>query len=392
MRILYVIYSMNPVMGGLPKCAASLAAAMTEHAGNVALLYYAGADQEARIQAAYGALPGFPAVQKIALPPPALGEYLFSRAALRAVRGFAPDVVHTHGLWEPLLRNSQAWAGAHRVPCVIMPHSMLHPWQNRRRRLAKWILQHGLGWRRHWQKAAFWQALTPSERGDLEAQAVAGRIEVVPNGIFPGELPPASAPAAFAVRFPSLAGRPYLLSMARLDPQKAPDVLLEAFALCAHELSDHCLVFAGPDYGMEASLRKRASALGLQSRVVFTGELVGPAKWEALDGAAVFCLPSRAEGFSMALAEAAARGLPMIVSPECGLEDFERAGAVKVASVDPPSLARALVDVAGNSWQAARMGVAAKSHLMERYTWPVVSKRLFDLYRQLPVVQMEPRT
>ena len=38
MRILYVIHSMNPGMGGLPKCAASMAAAMTDHVGTVALL------------------------------------------------------------------------------------------------------------------------------------------------------------------------------------------------------------------------------------------------------------------------------------------------------------------------------------------------------------------
>ena len=38
---------------------------------------------------------------------------------------------------------------------------------------------------------------------------------------------------------------------------KGPDVLLEAFALCAHELGGHCLVPAGPDYGMEASAPTR---------------------------------------------------------------------------------------------------------------------------------------
>lgn len=383
MRVLHVIQSLDPDMGGLPKTAAALPAALAGAGAEAGLLHYSNPAQEERIQAAYGAFPGFATVRRLAILDPAPAEWAFNRQAIRLAAEFKPDVIHTHGIWEPLLRNVHAWARRAGVPYVILPQSMLHPWQNQNRRLAKAILKGPLGWRALWRQAGCWQALTGEERGHLLTQGVAARVEIIPNGIFPGELEPAPPAGAFHRRFPALGGRPYLLSLARLHPQKSPDVLLEAFALAAERLPGHALVLAGPDYGMRAALERRVTELGLGDRVLLPGSLGGDAKREALHGAALFCLPSQAEGFSLALVEAGACGLPLVISPGCLFDELVQAGAAVCSEVRVAPLADALVAVAADPARAAAMGAAARALVASRYTWPSLAERLLALYRSL---------
>jgi glycosyltransferase involved in cell wall biosynthesis len=73
----------------------------------------------------------------------------------------------------------------------------------------------------------------------------------------------------------------------------------------------------------------------LESRVhLLPGGLWGEAKWQALRDAACFALPSRTENFGIAVAEAAAAGLPVVVSDRCGVAEYLSPGATIVV---PPS-------------------------------------------------------
>ena len=384
MRVLHVIHSLDPDMGGLPKVAAALPAAQAEAGAETALLHYSSPSQESAVESAYGSFPGFSRVRRLALLDPSPAERLFNRQALRLARAFQPDVVHTHGVWEPLLRNTLVQARRDGVRSVVQPHSMLHPWHNRHRRLAKGVLKGPLGWRRAWAGATFWQALTREEHGYLTDQGVNARIEIVPNGLFAKEVHGAPNPEAFAAVLPERKGRPYLLFLARLAAQKAPEVLLEAFARVAPRLPELCLVLAGPDYGLADALRSRAHALGLRDRVFLPGSLRGEAKRAAVAGCLAFCLPSRSEGFSMALLEAAAEGVPLLISPECCFSEMAEAGGAVIAPSEPTLLADALLNLASNPDHAASMGRAARARVLTHYAWPGIATRLLTLYDRKP--------
>jgi glycosyltransferase involved in cell wall biosynthesis len=72
---------------------------------------------------------------------------------------------------------------------------------------------------------------------------------------------------------------------------------------------------AGPDQaGMRASLEAQAGALGVADRITWTGMLQGDLKWGALRAADVFALPSHQENFGIAVVEALAVGLPVLIS------------------------------------------------------------------------------
>lgn len=102
-----------------------------------------------------------------------------------------------------------------------------------------------------------------------------------------------------------------VLFLARLVPQKAPDILIEAFASFARTAPDWTLHVAG-DGPMAEELRKRTSVLGLNDRVVFHGLVTDTAPLFAM--CRIFVLPSRFEGTPNALLEAMASRLPCIVS------------------------------------------------------------------------------
>jgi glycosyltransferase involved in cell wall biosynthesis len=103
-------------------------------------------------------------------------------------------------------------------------------------------------------------------------------------------------------------GRPYVVTVGRLEFQKGHDLLLKAFADAG---AGHDLVIVGRG-SLEAELRRQAGALGVADRVTFVGFEDNPWAWVA--GAKLFVLPSRWEGFPTALVEALALGAPALVT------------------------------------------------------------------------------
>jgi glycosyltransferase involved in cell wall biosynthesis len=108
--------------------------------------------------------------------------------------------------------------------------------------------------------------------------------------------------------------RPLIGFVGRLDHQKAPDDLLEVFALVASEVPEAHFVIVG-DGPMRADLESRrlAGDGALAQRLSFVGEQ--PGTW-AMSGFDVFTLPSRYEGFPYVLIEAAHLGVPIVTTAE----------------------------------------------------------------------------
>jgi GalNAc-alpha-(1->4)-GalNAc-alpha-(1->3)-diNAcBac-PP-undecaprenol alpha-1,4-N-acetyl-D-galactosaminyltransferase len=133
---------------------------------------------------------------------------------------------------------------------------------------------------------------------------------------------------------------PVVLTVARLAPEKAPDVLLDAFALCAKEFGPSRLALVGQGQ-MEAALRLQAARLGIAERIDWYGVVRDPLPH--YDAARVFVLASRIEGTPNALLEAMGCGVPVIVSDGTPgpLEVVEHGVTGLVVPVDD---ARALAD------------------------------------------------
>jgi len=115
---------------------------------------------------------------------------------------------------------------------------------------------------------------------------------------------------------------------------------------------------------------------------------VGPVrdekKWQTFAQADVFGLASYSENFGIAVLEAMACGLPVVVTPEVGLAaTVAESGAGLVADGDPETFGRAIASLLADTDLRRRMGAAGRKVALERFSWASVAERMEDLYERL---------
>lgn len=222
-------------------------------------------------------------------------------------------------------------------------------------------------------------ALTEAEVESYRALGVDTPCRIVPNGIDAAAYRTGPSPA-----FGGVPGdRQVILFLGRLHEIKGGDLLLDAFIRVAAAHPKAVLVMAGPDEGLlQDSYRARLEQAGLSGRTLFPGMLTGGAKLDWLARADLFCLPSRAEGFSMAVLEAMASGTPVMLSPGC---HFPRAAQVGAGWVVPRTVAdwaRALDRVLSDPARLADAGARARDLVEREFAWPGIVARMEAVYRE----------
>jgi poly(glycerol-phosphate) alpha-glucosyltransferase len=195
---------------------------------------------------------------------------------------------------------------------------------------------------------------------------------------------PGDGGRAFRAAFPWVEGRRVLLFLGRVHPKKGLAHLVDAWAAVARDrpgLREWILAVAGPDQlGHAAEIAARAAARGVAEDVRLVGPVHGASKESALAAASAFVLPSFSEGFSMAVLEAMAARLPVLVTRQCNL-DVEAFGGGLLAEPDAASVARqlhALLDLSDADRRA--MGERGRREVEARYTWPRVARDLAGAY------------
>ncbi|HEX5048489.1 MAG TPA: glycosyltransferase family 4 protein [Gammaproteobacteria bacterium] len=163
----------------------------------------------------------------------------------------------------------------------------------------------------------------------------------------------------------------HLLCVATLTQRKGHAVLFDALA----ELRDRRwhLVCAGSitrDPETTAALERQILRLSLGNRISLLGDVDHETLERYYERADLFVLPSYLEGFGMALAEAVARGVP-VVSTRAGAipETVPAAASVLVAPGDSRALAKALAPLLDDSAELAALAAHARSAAASMPTW-----------------------
>jgi glycosyltransferase involved in cell wall biosynthesis len=143
------------------------------------------------------------------------------------------------------------------------------------------------------------------------------------------------------------------------------------------------LCIVGPNEGILAELQARAAAAGVEKQVVFPGLIVGEEKEKLLAAASLFAFFSRDEPFGLAAIEAAAHGLPLLVSRHIGIASLvEEKGAGEM--VDPLETAHAAAVMQKMLHPLAAAGYRANlPRLLEPFRLEQVARAAVDLYGKL---------
>jgi len=199
---------------------------------------------------------------------------------------------------------------------------------------------------------------SPQTRRDLGAYGIdPARI----GAVLPGTDP---APLAAGGQGPGLT----LLCVASLTPRKGHLVLLEALTrLPDLEWRLICVGSAERDPACAAAIRETIGRLGLERRVQLVGERDAADLGPCYDGADLFVLASHHEGYGMVLAEALARGLPVVATTAGAIPDTVPGSAgILVPPGDVAALAEVLHRVITDPALRARLAEgarAARAHL-----------------------------
>jgi glycosyltransferase involved in cell wall biosynthesis len=188
--------------------------------------------------------------------------------------------------------------------------------------------------------------------GLVEYGVASPRIAVVVPGTEP-------APLARGSRD----GLTRLIAVASVVPRKGYDTLIEAVShLPEHVWTLTCVGSLDRDPDTVARLRARITVPGLVNRVAFVGELDSDTLSTYYDDADVFVLPTWYEGYGMAVAEALARGLPVVSTPTGAIPELvgHEAGLL-VPPGDAPALADALARVMSDAGVRARLAAGARA-------------------------------
>ncbi len=271
-------------------------------------------------------------------PEPGFAEWL-------APRLVGADVVHAHmfGAWW-----AAAGAVAERQPLVASEHNSYH-WPGP---------AHSRALREALPRVDRFFAHGPGARATLLAAGVA------PERLRAGLSPVAGMHAAAEPGQP--AGR--IVFAGRFDPDKGPDVLLDAVALLAASVPV-TMLGAGR---LERQLRAQRARLGLERRVAMPGWSRAPER--VIAGAGVLVIPSREESFSQTAVLGMGLGVPVVGTDVDGFPETlgDRRGVV-VPPGDPQALAAAIDAVLAGRLRVDRAGA-------RRFARAFAPERVADVY------------
>jgi len=214
-----------------------------------------------------------------------------------------------------------------------------------------------------------------ARRALLQLYSLPGyRVHVAEPGVDAAELAPGTSAAGA------------LLSVAAVIPGKGHDVLVDALALLT-DLRWQCLCVGSlvSDEPFVARLRRSVADGGMDDRVRFSGPQAGAELAGSYGAADVLVLPSRAETYGMVVAEALARGLPVVATAVGGMpealghgRDGTRPGLL-VPPDDPPALRSALRAWLEDAGLRGRLRRAARERRESLADWSATTSALADV-------------
>jgi glycosyltransferase involved in cell wall biosynthesis len=173
--------------------------------------------------------------------------------------------------------------------------------------------------------------------------------------------------------------------LGRMTPKKGHEIFFKAITSIQKQVDSNViyLVVGGPSVGEEEYgnfLKKRVIEMGLQDRIVFTGQRNDVQRlFSAMD---IYVMPSDKESFGISLLEAMCSGLPVVATSVGGPREVVEEGisGLLVPPRDPVRLAEAIVRLVRNGDLRRSLGRRARQRIEEHFSEETMVDGLLGVY------------
>lgn len=379
MKVMHVITRL--ILGGAQQTALRLCEELVDRGHTVTLVYGPIFGPEGtllgRAEASGATLVELPTLHREVAP---LTDWRCARGLRRLIHETKPDVVHTHSSKAGILGRYAAWKeGVALVTHTVhgLPwHDRQSAWKNRMFQ----ALEHEAA--KHCHRLI---AVTRQMRDEFVRLGIAPleKFEVIPSGI---DIERFHAAPGTRERTRAELGippdAPVLGIVARLDPLKGHDDLLDVFPRLQQRLPELRMLWVGDGWDRER-LDRRIAEAGLGDRVIRSGVVDEEAVPPLLRAMDVKALPSYQEGQSRTLPEALLCGCGVVAYDAGGIGSIVKDGETGrlVPRGDKAALAEAIAWMIEHDDERKRLVDAGREQVCNRFSSRAMLDAHADLYR-----------
>ncbi|MCC3407349.1 MAG: glycosyltransferase [Microcoleus sp. PH2017_10_PVI_O_A] len=332
-------------------------------------------------------------------------RYKFSLSLLQWLNQNARqfDLAHIHALFSPVTTFAATIARYHKLPYIMRPCGMLDPADLQKKKFLKQIYAAILERPNLAGAAAIHftskQEAKISERFGLDST---GKMPVsqdflpldstgkmpVSQDFLPQDLViPLGVTADLYPKILPDSEIPIILFLSRIEPKKGLELLISALETILKNGINFQFILAGSnpqDADYESKIKEQIQNSSLGKFTTITGFVSGDSKIALLRKADLFVLPSYYENFGIAVAEAMAAGVPVVISDRVYIsDDIQQAEAGWVAPLEVGAIARAIASALLSPPERQRRGFNAQAYAKKYYNWEAIARQTIDAYQHI---------
>jgi glycosyltransferase involved in cell wall biosynthesis len=210
----------------------------------------------------------------------------------------------------------------------------------------------------------------------------AEKTAFIPNGVDPDKFNPSVSGDDIREKYKISPTEQIILCPRRLEKKNGVEYLIEAIPDVIDRAPASKFLIVGPDFGEMDALKNRTLELGIEGKVIFTGNVQNSQMPQFYAAADVVVLPSLKEATSIAALEGMATAKALVATNVGGLPYLvinEKTGLL-VPPRDPQELAKAIKRILSDPSMRMYMGKNGRARVEQEFSWQQVALKTQEVY------------